>query len=87
MIRKIGKGRATKQLLGKLFNNVHPGAIILMHNAGHWTQDLSGTVEALDELIPLLKRNGYQFVTIPQMWKLNHHGENPSQRAKEKSLK
>ncbi|MFZ0369204.1 MAG: polysaccharide deacetylase family protein [Halobacillus sp.] len=81
------KGPGDQAITRQVIQNVHPGAIILMHNAGHWTQDLSGTVEALDELIPLLKRHGYQFVTIPQMWQLNHQSQIPSQRAKEKSLK
>lgn len=52
----------------KIINQLHPGAIVLMHSAGHWTQDLSGTVEALDEIIPLLKKKGYMFVTIPEMF-------------------
>lgn len=42
-----------------------------MHSAGHWTQDLSGTAEALDEVIPILKRKGYKFVTIPELWSIN----------------
>ena len=52
----------------KILNQLHPGAIVLMHSAGHWTQDLSGTVQALDEIIPLLKKEGYMFVTIPEMF-------------------
>lgn len=52
----------------KILIQLHPGAIVLMHSAGHWTQDLSGTVEALDEIIPLLKKEGYMFVTIPEMF-------------------
>ncbi len=52
----------------KILNQLHPGAIVLMHSAGHWTQDLSGTVEALDEIIPMLKKEGYLFVTIPEMF-------------------
>lgn len=51
-----------------VLNEIHPGAIVLMHSAGHWTQDLTGTVEALDELIVFLKKNDYTFVTIPEMW-------------------
>ncbi|MGP4062366.1 polysaccharide deacetylase family protein [Halobacillus sp. H74] len=56
----------------EVISKIHPGAIILMHNAGHWTQDLSGTVDSVDELIPLLKSLGYQFVTVPQMWEINN---------------
>lgn len=50
-----------------IINQLHPGAIVLMHSAGHWTQDLSGTVQGLDEIIPFLKKRGYKFVTIPEM--------------------
>lgn len=50
-----------------VLNGVHPGAIILMHSAGHWTQDLSGTVESLKELIPYLRKQGYEFVTVPEL--------------------
>jgi peptidoglycan/xylan/chitin deacetylase (PgdA/CDA1 family) len=55
------------QIADVVLAHIHPGAIILMHSAGHWTQNLSGTAEALDTLIPELKRQGLQFVTIPQM--------------------
>lgn len=51
-----------------ILSEVHPGAIILMHSAGHWTQDLSGTVKALDQIIPYLRKKGYRFVTIPELW-------------------
>src|SRR5699024_4777201 len=47
-----------------VINAIHPGAIILMHSAGHWTQDLTGTVEGLDELIVYLKEQGYTIVTV-----------------------
>ncbi|WP_373232445.1 polysaccharide deacetylase family protein [Cohnella sp.] len=53
-----------------VLSNLHPGAIVLMHSGGHWTQDLSGMVQALDELIPRLKKEGAEFVTIPQMFNL-----------------
>lgn len=58
----------SKKIVSNVINNIHSGGIILMHSAGHWTQDLSGTVNALDRLIPILKKEGYEFVTIPEMW-------------------
>lgn len=58
---------SAKEIKQNVINRLHPGAIVLMHSAGHWTQDLSGTAEALDEIIPLLKQKGYTFVTIPEM--------------------
>lgn len=59
----------------KVLDSIHPGAIVLMHSAGHWTQDLTGTVKALDELIPYLKKEGYIFVTIPELWLLENTNE------------
>lgn len=62
--KSISKEKVKQNVL----NQMHPGAIVLMHSAGHWTQDLTGTVEALDELIVFLKRKEYEFVTVPEMW-------------------
>lgn len=58
------------QIERNVMGNMHPGAIILMHSGGHWTQDLSGMVEALDIIIPKLKKEGLQFVTIPEMFNI-----------------
>lgn len=66
------KGLSAKQITHHVVQFVHPGAIILMHSAGHWTQDLTGTVRALDQMIPRLKKEGYRFVTIPELWKISH---------------
>lgn len=57
--------------VNKVIQNVRkdlgPGAIILMHSGGYWTQDLSNMVKALDQIIPALKREGWQFVTVPEL--------------------
>lgn len=50
-----------------VLNHIHPGAIILMHSAGNWTQDLSGTAEALMDIIPKLHEQGYEFVTVDEL--------------------
>ncbi|WP_176446673.1 polysaccharide deacetylase family protein [Lentibacillus sp. CBA3610] len=47
--------------------NTMPGSIILMHDGGDWTMDLSGTVNALHEIIPRLQQQGIEFVTIPEL--------------------
>ncbi|XID94401.1 polysaccharide deacetylase family protein [Paenibacillaceae bacterium WGS1546] len=52
---------------GNVLDQLHPGAIILMHSAGDWTQDLTGMVQAVDALIPRLKEEGYEFVTVPEL--------------------
>jgi len=61
-------GLSADQIKKNVIQAIHPGAIILLHSAGHWTQDLSGTVDALDELIPYLQEEGYEFVTVSELW-------------------
>lgn len=61
-----------KQIVNNVMDNVHPGAISLMHSAGHWSLDLSGTVRALDQIIPKLRKKGYEFVTVPELWDASH---------------
>ncbi len=65
------KNKSGEEIKQNMLQEAHPGAIVLMHSAGHWTQDLSGTAQALDEVIPILKSKGYKFVTIPEMWSHN----------------
>lgn len=50
-----------------VLSNVDFGSIILMHDGGDWTMDLSGTVKALDKIIAKLKADGVQLVTIPEL--------------------
>lgn len=50
-----------------VLSNVGLGSIILMHDGGDWTMDLSGTVQALDTIITKLKEDGTEFVTVPEL--------------------
>lgn len=50
-----------------VLSNVSPGSIILMHDAGDWTMNLMGTVEALDQIITKLKEDDISFVTVPEL--------------------
>ena len=61
-----------EQIQKNALGNVHPGAIILMHDGGDWTMDLSGTVEALDTIIPKLKKDGMQIVTVPELFNMKN---------------
>jgi len=70
------KNLSAKDIEQNVLKHIHPGAIILMHSAGHWTQDLSGTVKALETLIPYLQKEGYTFVTVPKMWQMKKPEEN-----------
>lgn len=61
------KGLDAAEVKTNILENVIPGSIILQHSAGGIGEDLSGTVEALPEIIEVLKKDGYQFVTIDQL--------------------
>lgn len=64
------RGLPKEEVTRNVLSNAHPGAIILLHSGGHWTQDLSGMVGALDEIIPRLKKDGMRFVTVPELLKI-----------------
>lgn len=61
------KSLKAEEIKQNVLDRVHPGAIILMHSAGNWTQDLSGTAEALKDIIPELREQGYEFVTVEEL--------------------
>ncbi len=61
------KGIAKDKVKQRVINDIHPGAIVLMHSEGN-----INTAEALDELIPILKKAGYHFVTVPEMWQVEY---------------
>jgi peptidoglycan-N-acetylglucosamine deacetylase len=50
-----------------ILSNVGFGSIILMHDGGDWSMDLSGTPQALDKVISKLKEDGTKFVTVPEL--------------------
>ncbi|MEI3607037.1 polysaccharide deacetylase family protein [Pseudogracilibacillus sp. SE30717A] len=58
------RGLSKEEIKANVLNNLHAGSIVLMHSAGN----VPGTEEALDELLTFLKKNGYEFVTVPEMW-------------------
>lgn len=57
----------TDVIADTVLSNAAPGSIIVMHDGGDWTMDLSGTVNALDVIIPRLQQEGMEFVTIPEL--------------------
>lgn len=52
-----------KTLRQRLFLNVRPGSIILLH------EKVPQTVEVLPEFVREMRRRGYEFVTVEEMWK------------------
>ncbi|MBE9609352.1 polysaccharide deacetylase family protein [Chitinilyticum piscinae] len=64
LIHTMTQGSA--QAIGKQVQQyAHPGAIVLAHDAGGRTRQ--PTIEAMDALIPELKKQGYRFVTVDQL--------------------
>lgn len=48
-------------------SQVQPGSIILMHDGGEWDANRTPTIQALQQIIPTLKEQGYEFVTVPEL--------------------
>ena len=53
----------------RFLRRVQPGSIIILHDGyvGRFDRDKSQTVRAMDGLIPRLREQGYEFVTLSQL--------------------
>ncbi|MBB4663718.1 polysaccharide deacetylase family protein [Conexibacter arvalis] len=51
-------------IVDKVVSGIHPGAIVLMHDGGG---DRTQTIAAVERIVPLLRRQGYRFVTVPRL--------------------
>ncbi len=58
------RGISSDKIVNTVKKNVKPGSIILFHD---YVSGKSGTPDALRELIPYLKNEGYSFVTVSQL--------------------
>ncbi|MEH1873569.1 MAG: polysaccharide deacetylase family protein [Nostoc sp.] len=52
------------KLIGNVFRQAKPGGIVLMHDGGG---NRSKTVQALPQIIANFRKQGYRFVTIPEL--------------------
>ena len=52
------------RLINNIFREAKPGGIVLMHDGGG---DRSHTVKALPEIINKFRKQGYEFVTVPEL--------------------
>lgn len=68
------RGKAIN-LTKNVLKAVKPGAIVLMHDGGG---NRSRTVQALPEIIDHLKKQGYRFVTIPELLELQAQATVPT---------
>lgn len=54
-------------IASNVLDNIHPGAIILMHDGAELGGDRTNTIESLHQIIPALQDQGYQFVTVAEL--------------------
>lgn len=66
------KSLSAEQVQYNVLENAKKGSIILQHSSGSAEEDLTGSVAALPEIIKILKKEGYEFVTIPELLKLKY---------------
>ncbi|MBD2390847.1 polysaccharide deacetylase family protein [Aphanizomenon flos-aquae NRERC-008] len=71
---------AVPRLMNNIFREAKPGGIVLMHDGGG---DRSNTVKALPEIINRFRKQGYEFVTVPEL--LEMQDQHPQLTAKNKS--
>ncbi len=58
---------SSETVLQNIKKTLQSGSIVLQHAGGGIGQDLSGTVNALPQLIQLLQSKGYELVTLPEL--------------------
>ncbi|WP_342600017.1 polysaccharide deacetylase family protein [Psychrobacillus sp. FSL H8-0483] len=58
------KTPGVKKIVSKVLSGANPGDIVLFHDAGG---DRTQTVQALEEILPELQKQGYRFVTISEL--------------------
>lgn len=61
------RGSTSQSLVESVLKDVKPGGIVLMHDGGG---DRTTTVQALPQIITQLKKQGYTFVTVPELMEL-----------------
>jgi len=57
------------RLINNIFREAKPGGIVLMHDGGG---DRTHTVKALPEIISRFRKQGYEFVTVPELLEMQN---------------
>lgn len=70
-------------IVNRVIKQAKPGGIILMHDGGG---NRSQTIEALPQIITKLKVQGYSFVTIPKLLKMQASEQNMQTRTSNENL-
>jgi peptidoglycan/xylan/chitin deacetylase (PgdA/CDA1 family) len=55
-----------------VISNIHPGAIVLMHDGAGDIGDRTNTIEALRQIIPNLTEQGLEFATVPELLDISY---------------
>ncbi len=61
------RGLSKTQVRNNILAHAGKGSIILQHGGGGQGSNLRGTIQALPEVITIMRKRGYTFVTVPQM--------------------
>ncbi|MDF9841124.1 MULTISPECIES: polysaccharide deacetylase family protein [unclassified Paenibacillus] len=61
------RGLSKSQVRNNIVAHAGKGAIILQHGGGGKGSNLQGTIQALPEVITIMRKRGYTFVTVPHM--------------------
>ena len=69
-------------LIDKVLRNARPGGMVLMHDGGG---DRTKTVKALPQIIDALKKQGYKFVTVPELLAMGDKKESITPKAESHS--
>lgn len=63
---KDWKRPGVRKIVNRVLTGTKPGDVILFHDAGG---NRAQTVKALEEILPILQKQGYQFVTVSELIK------------------
>lgn len=64
------KRPGTKKIVETVLDGVEPGSVVLLHDGGGNREQ---TVAALEEILPELQKQGYKFVTISELLKIQQN--------------
>jgi peptidoglycan/xylan/chitin deacetylase (PgdA/CDA1 family) len=70
---------ATQSLMDNVFRQASSGGIVLMHDGGG---NRAKTVQALPNIIARLKKEGYKFVTVPELLQMQEEDLKKQETAK-----
>ena len=73
-----------EKIINRILRGVRPGGIILLHDGcdGKTNPDRTATVEALEEIIPALKKRGWEFKVVSELLEVSPHPLPLSHRAR-----